>query len=232
MRQVKARGVMVARMITFILVTCFAVSAAFGQMQNMRIGVPYAFTVGSNSKVLPAGTYTFSVDRDILKVESVSALLKAMVIAQLSGPGDFLQAGSLVFDTTGGVHILSEVWIPGTDGQLLYADRKVNTREFLLASYLDQARTVSGKAAYNQTCGRCHGADGNGNESADKFFGIAIPRLISATVQSKSDAELRELINKGSAVMPPVEIDVSGFRHRLPPQDVDAVIAYVRTLKK
>jgi hypothetical protein len=32
--------------------------------------------------------------------------------------------------------------------------------------------------------------------------------------------------------MPPVEIDESGFRHRLPPQDVDAVIAYVRTLKQ
>jgi len=223
---------MVARMITFILVTCFAVSAAFGQMQNMRIGVPYAFTVGSNSKVLPAGTYTFSVDRDILKVESVSALLKAMVIAQLSGPGDFLQAGSLVFDTTGGVHILSEVWIPGMDGQLLYIIPKNHTHEVLLASYLSPTHPVSGKTAYNQTCGRCHGADGNGNEKADEFYNIKIPRLNSAMVQSKSDAELRKLINNGSTVMPPVEIEESGFKHRLPEQDVDAVIAYVRTLKQ
>jgi hypothetical protein len=51
-------------------------------------------------------------------------------------------------------------------------------------------------------------------------------------VQGKSDAELKELITKGSGAMPPVEIDESGFRHRLPAQDVDAVIAYVRTLKK
>jgi hypothetical protein len=51
-------------------------------------------------------------------------------------------------------------------------------------------------------------------------------------VQSKSDAELKEIINKGGSAMPPVEIDESGFRHRLPPQDVDAVIAFVRTLKQ
>jgi hypothetical protein len=43
---------------------------------------------------------------------------------------------------------------------------------------------------------------------------------------------LREQISQGSRLMPPVEIDESGFRHRLPPQDVDAVIAYVRTLKQ
>jgi mono/diheme cytochrome c family protein len=214
-----------------VFITFFTVGAVFAQTQAMRVAIPYEFTFGK--RVLPAGTYTFSVNGyEVIAKSSSSDWFRQNTIAQISGPSDILEAGALVFVTTGGGHILSEVWIPGTDGQLLYADRKVNTREFLLASYLDQARTVSGKAAYNQTCGRCHGADGNGNESADKFFGIAIPRLISATVQSKSDAELRELINKGSAVMPPVEIDVSGFRHRLPPQDVDAVIAYVRTLKK
>jgi mono/diheme cytochrome c family protein len=86
--------------------------------------------------------------------------------------------------------------------------------------------------AYDQTCFRCHGAGGKGDKNADKFFNTTIPRLNSAEVQSKSDAELKEIINKGGSAMPPVEIDESGFRHRLPPQDVDAVIAFVRTLKQ
>jgi hypothetical protein len=71
-----------------------------------------------------------------------------------------------------------------------------------------------------------------GDERADKFFNLPIPRLSSAPVQAKSDAELRELITKGSSQVPPVEIDEAGFRHHLPPQDVDAVISYVRTLKR
>jgi len=81
-------------------------------------------------------------------------------------------------------------------------------------------------------CGKCHGQDANGNEQADKYFNTTIPRLSSAEVQGKSDAELKEIITKGTREMPPVEIDESGFRHRLPPESVDAVIVYVRTLKK
>ncbi|MDR3674619.1 MAG: cytochrome c, partial [Acidobacteriota bacterium] len=102
----------------------------------------------------------------------------------------------------------------------------------LLSDGMDQNRSVSGKVAYEQTCMRCHGATGKGDKNADKFFNVTIPRLSSAEVQSKSDDELKEIITKGSRAMAPVEIDESGFRHRLPPQDVDAVIAFVRTLKQ
>jgi mono/diheme cytochrome c family protein len=101
----------------------------------------------------------------------------------------------------------------------------------LVVSDLNQTRAVSGKTAYSLTCGKCHGQDGKGDASADKFFNMTIPRITSVAVQGKSDAELRDLVTKGSSTMPPVEIDESGFRHRLPSQDVDAVIAYVRTLK-
>ena len=56
-----------------------------------------------------------------------------------------------------------------------------------MVSALDQTGTVSGKAAYNLTCGRCHGTDGKGDERADKFFKTTIPRLNSADVQGKSN---------------------------------------------
>jgi mono/diheme cytochrome c family protein len=232
MKHVKTRGASVTGMIAFALFICCVVSAAFGQRHAMRIQIPYAFTVGADSKVLPAGSYTFSAARNVLDVESDVGSLTGMIITQLSGPGNFLEAGSLVFDTTGGAHILSEVWIPGTDGQLMYVIPKGHTHDVLLASYLSTTHAVSGKSAYIQTCGRCHGAEGKGNKNADKFFNTTIPRLNTAAVQAKTDAELKNLINNGSSVMPPVEIEESGFKHRLPPQDVDAVIAYVRTLKQ
>ena len=232
MQQMKTQGTMARGLMAFNLVTFLAVGSAFGQGgQVLQVKIPYEFTLGS--KVLPAGTYTFSVDRFGLGVQSAtSGVFHASIITRLSGPAEFLRDGALVFDKTGGGHILCEVWMPGADGILVHSNPKDHSREIILASGLDQTRKVSGKVAFNLTCGRCHGQDGNGDERADKFFKITIPRLSSAEVQGKSDAELREIITKGSRVMPPVEIDESGFRHRLPPQDVDAVIAYVRTLKK
>jgi mono/diheme cytochrome c family protein len=232
MQQMKTRGAMARRLIAFTLGTFFAVGLAFGQTgQVVRAEIPYEFTVAS--KVLPAGTYTFSVDNFGLRVQSATGgAFHALIITRLSGPAEFLREGSLVFDKTSGGRILSEVWMPGADGILLHSNPKNTSREVILASGLNQTRKVSGRAAYNLTCGRCHGPDGNGDERADKFFKTTIPRLSSAEVQGKSDADLREIITKGSREMPPVEIDESGFRHRLPLQDVDAVIAYVRTLKR
>ena len=230
--RMRTRRAMARRFMAFILVTFFAVGLAFGQTgQVMRFEIPYEFTVGS--KALPAGTYTFSVEKFGLRVQSAaSGSFIPPIITRLSGPAEFLRDGSLVFDRTDGGRILSEVWMPGTEGLLLHKSPKNHSRDVLVVSDLNQTGTVSGRVAYNLTCGRCHGPDGKGDERADKFFNILIPRLSSAKVQAKSDAELRELINQGSRTMPPVEIDESGFRHRLPPQDVDAVIAYVRTLKQ
>ena len=231
MQPMKTWGGMAGRLMAFILVTFFAVGPAFGQQSTMRLEIPYEFTFGS--KVLPAGTYTFSVDNSSLRVQSASsrATFTALVLVRLGGPAEFLRDGSLVFDKTDGGRILSEVWMPGTEGILLHRTPKNHRRDFLIGSDQNHTRTVSGRAAFNLTCGRCHGQDGRGDERADKFFNIKIPRLTSPEVQGKSDAELREQITQGRGAMPPVEIDESGFRHRLPPQDVDAVIAYVRSLK-
>jgi mono/diheme cytochrome c family protein len=233
MRQMKCWGVP-ARAVAaaFILITFFAVGLALGQThQAMRIKVPYGFRVGSTA--LPAGVYTFSADESGLLVNPESGTkFHGTIIARLSGPAQFLRDGSLVFDKTDGGRILSEVWIPGADGLLLHKSTKTQDRDVLSVSQLDQTKTISGRAAYDLTCGKCHGSGGQGDERADEFFNIKIPRLSSAAVQDRSDAELKEIINKGTSAMPPVEIDEAGFRHRLPPQDVDAVITYVRTLKR
>jgi cytochrome c5 len=234
MQKTKIQGVMAGRLMAFLLVTYIGVGVAFGQsVESVRAQIPYEFTVAS--QVLPAGTYTLTVTKFGLQVQSTTggALVRAAIITRLTGPTEFLRGGSLVFDKVGNVRILSEVWMAGADGILLHTTPKSHNHDVVLLSEgMDQSHSLSGKAAYNQTCIRCHGADGKGEKSADKFFNTAIPRLNSTEVQGKSDAELKEIITKGSSAMPPVEVDESGFRHRLPPQDVDAVIAYVRTLKQ
>ena len=230
MKKMKTQGAMAGRLMAFVLATFFlVVGPAFGQL--VKAEIPHEFTFGS--KVLPAGTYTFSVTNFGLRAQSATgAVSSAPILTRISGPTGFLREGSLVFDKTGGGHILCEVWMPGTDGILLHNTPKNPSYDILLVYNLDQNRNVSGKVAYDRTCGRCHGPAGKGDENADKFFKMTIPRLRSPEVQGKSDAELREIITKGGSAMPPVEIDEFGFRHRLPPKDVDAVIAYVRTLKQ
>jgi cytochrome c553 len=233
MKSMNTHGTTTKRLVALVFVTVFIVGWAFGQTgEAVRAEVPHEFTFAS--KVVPAGTYTFTVTKLGLQMVSASGeMYRAPIMSWLAGPSQFLGDGALVFDKTGDSRVLSEVWIPGAEGILLHSVTKNHNHEVLLLSEnLGQNRSLSGKAAYNQTCIRCHGPAGMGDKSADKFFKTPIPRLSSAEVQSKSDAELRELITQGGRAMAPVEIDEGGFRHRLPPESVDAVIAYVRTLKR
>jgi cytochrome c5 len=232
MQKTTTRRATARRFAALSLFTVLAGAPVFAQTGQplVRAEVPYEFTVGS--KVLPAGTYTFRVtDRGIQVQPASGQTLLAPILTRLGGPTEFLQDGALVFDKMDNARVLSEVWMPGTDGVLLHSTPKGHKHEFLLLTAGNPNPNLSGKAAYDQTCRRCHGPDGNGEERADKFFGTRIPKLTSAEVQGKPDAELKEIITKGSSAMPPVEIDEAGFRHRLPAQSVDAVIAYVRTLK-
>jgi mono/diheme cytochrome c family protein len=226
-RNVKTAG------LAAIVVFAFGIGLTQGQAQGrkLEIQVPHAFTVAS--KQMPAGKYTFSVDKDLLLVQSDgNAAVRVMIVTRLSGPQAFMQGESLIFDKTSQGEILSEVWLSGDQGVLVHSVPQGDARDVLSFSALSQTARASGKTAFDLTCAQCHGKDGRGNVQADHFFKTAIPRLASAQVQSYSDAKLREIITNGTAIMPPVEVEESSFRHRLPSQDVDAVIAYVHTLKQ
>lgn len=233
MRQVKGKCAMARWFTTFLFITLFATGLAYGQGENITFNIPYGFTAGS--KALPAGRYTFSISRQLSRLTVASDQTGSTGVSILSwmvGPNELFQGGYLVFDNaTNGHLVLSEVWLTGTDGALVHSIPGGHDRLGISGTSLDMSRTYSGKTAYSLTCARCHGENGKGNPEADKFFGVKIPRLTSAEVQGKSDAQLKLIISQGTSVMPPVEIDESGFRHRLPPQDVDAVVAYLRTLK-
>src|SRR5438874_13781496 len=81
-----------------------------------------------------------------------------------------------------------------------------------------------GKAVYDRACKSCHGADGAGNPTVAKMMKVDIPALGSSAVQSLPDADLKAAVTKGKGKMKPVA-SVKG-------NQVDDVIAFVRTLKK
>jgi len=89
-----------------------------------------------------------------------------------------------------------------------------------------------GKAVFDKTCKQCHGSEGKGDQAADKFYQVSIPRLSSDYVQKKSDDELREIITQGRRKMRPVRMGQPVAEHTLAAGEVSNVIAYVRTLKK
>lgn len=229
MMQAIARRASMGRLIAFLVTTVFAAGLAHSQTR-LKVNVPYPFTVASEK--LPGGDYTFTVDEFRVVVQSSRDQASVNIVSQLNGPNVVLQGGSLIFDKTAdGKLILSELWMPGGSGVLLHSPAKGDARTVLEFDDLSQIAHPSGKTAYRMACARCHGENGDGNKEADKFFNISIPRLNSAEVQSKSDAEIKDIILHGTSIMPPVEVDEAGFHHRLPPQDLDVVVAYIRTLK-
>ena len=154
-----------------------------------------------------------------------------MTKTRLRGPTDALNfEGTVAFDRKGDVRTLSEVWIPMEEGfQVGAVD---GAEAHVLVHVVARAtENMTPQQIFAQTCQVCHGRDGQGNATADKFFNKKLPRLNSAFVQSKSDAELREVITQGRGAMDPVRQQLpNGVRHALPSQAVDPLIAYLRTL--
>jgi mono/diheme cytochrome c family protein len=95
------------------------------------------------------------------------------------------------------------------------------------------AADLPGKAVFDRSCKNCHGPEGKGDNLARKFYKVNIPRLDSAYVQGKSDADLGKIITGGVRKMEPVRMGAPSVAHRpkLTAEQVGDVIAYVRTLK-
>jgi len=79
-----------------------------------------------------------------------------------------------------------------------------------------------GKTLFSR-CAICHGATGEGNENMGKVLGVTMPNLSSKGVQSKDTAALKKIILEGKGKMKSVSLSN---------QEVEDVIAYLRTFKK
>jgi mono/diheme cytochrome c family protein len=91
------------------------------------------------------------------------------------------------------------------------------------ASVNDKANAADpGRSAFKGNCISCHGPDGAGTPLGKS---IHAPDLRSQDVQKKSDAELVQTIAEGKGDMP-------SFKRILDPQQVQALVNYVRQFGK
>ena len=77
-------------------------------------------------------------------------------------------------------------------------------------------------ALYKSKCAACHGADGTGSATGKK---MGAHDFTTADVQGMSDAELATIITSGKNKMPK-------YGASLKPEDINGLVAYIRTFKK
>jgi cytochrome c6 len=90
----------------------------------------------------------------------------------------------------------------------------------LAASPAVSQDNVAGAGVYKSKCQTCHGPDGGGTAVGKS---LKVADLRSAEVQSKSDAELTQIISDGKDNMP-------GFKGTITDDEIHAVLGYVRSL--
>ena len=198
----------------------------------LSANIPFSFSAGEAA--LPEGTYQFEyrpTERSVIIRDAKGAETKARIVSKLAGASLFADIG-LVFDAYQGHHVLAEMWIPGQGGVLVTVTPEIHDEVRVMAVVSGTAPTASGKRLFETACARCHGTMGKGNSMADMFFQISIPTLDSPQVQSKSDEELKDIISHGKGLMDPLPAGQGALQHVLYPDAVDALVKYLRTLKK
>lgn len=91
---------------------------------------------------------------------------------------------------------------------------------FMFSTY---ALAEGGFDTYKSKCSACHGAHGAGDTMLGK--NLKLRSLTSDEVQKQSDEELFAIISKGKNRMP-------SFERKLSKEQIEALVKYVRSLKK
>ena len=94
------------------------------------------------------------------------------------------------------------------------------TTHFTSAAAGDAAQ---GKIVYDTNCLPCHGARGKGDGPVGAALQPPPTPLISPKTRAKSDSDLLTIIRDGRGVMP-------AWKSRLKEQDIQNVLAYIRSL--
>ncbi len=76
-------------------------------------------------------------------------------------------------------------------------------------------------------CKSCHGMDGRAQTPMGKKEAI-VDMAQPAWQQAQTDADIREFIAEGS----PRKKKMKPFKDKLTPEQIDSLVAYIRTLKK
>ena len=99
----------------------------------------------------------------------------------------------------------------------------------LLVASTISGRAADAKALWAANCTPCHGANGNGDTKMGKTLGAA--DLTSASKQAAfTDSQAAAAIKDG--VKQNGKVAMKAFGGKLSDDDIKALVAYVRTLKK
>ncbi len=117
----KRRVVMAMSLIAFL-----AVTSGYAQNMMMVTGkITFPFTAGG--KALPAGHYEFVRDGTGSTIRVVSGgknMALVPIVTRLSGAIHTTPKDShIVFDKMGDKYTLSEIWVPGQDGYMLFSTK-------------------------------------------------------------------------------------------------------------
>ena len=107
--------------------------------------------------------------------------------------------------------------------ELLGAFEKMAVTAALIILCASQANGDDKSASlYKAKCAVCHGATGKGDSPAGKNMGVL--SFSDPKVAGKSDAGLKDAIEKGKGKMP-------AYGKSLKPDEVQGLVAYIRSLK-
>jgi mono/diheme cytochrome c family protein len=83
-----------------------------------------------------------------------------------------------------------------------------------------------GKTFFRQSCGHCHGLEGRGDGEMGGYLHPPPANLASEKTQSKSDAELKDVIMKGRT-----GTAMEGFEGAMEEEQWTNLLVYLRSLK-
>jgi cytochrome c553 len=90
------------------------------------------------------------------------------------------------------------------------------------AAYADDAAEL-----WTAKCKSCHGTDGRAQTPMGKKESL-VDMSQPAWQQSETDEEIREMISEGSSR----NKKMKPYKEKLTPEQIDSLVAYIRTLKK
>jgi len=91
----------------------------------------------------------------------------------------------------------------------------------------DKDEAESSQVLYQRFCLACHGPQGKGDGPMGAVMIPRVPDLTSQKTRDKSDADLLKIIRDGTrtTAMPP-------YKHRLTPDELRGLVAYIRSLSQ
>lgn len=124
------------RILVLVGLLAIAVVPVLAQHQALKANIPFEFMVGS--KMLPAGSYEFTVDqgRNVVTLRNMDtgkSMVTSIVTLLAADPGF---QGNVTFDTVGEKKALEAVYVAGT-GFLLHATKGKHNHEIVKAAEKD-----------------------------------------------------------------------------------------------